>query len=787
MKRVIGFLIFFLLGPAAPLLAAPGGEIAITVTVAADITPPVTTAAPPGGTYTSPVDVTLSANEPATIHYTTDGSTPTVSSPVFASPIPIATDTTLKFFGVDTAGNPEVVKTEDYVISAGGTPGVTFDAVDTSSRSSGWFPRGSELQAYGAPVWAEYQVDFGTGGMWTVGVTATNRNSSSAPGLPAGYAFNLEVRVNGIFQGNLQVPGSTTTYQTGTLPLTAPTGIHTVRVTWTNDAWAAGLYDANIQIQTVAFTPEGPPPIDTTPPTTSASPPGGTYAGSVAVTLTANEPATIHYTTDGSTPTAGSPVYSGLIHITENTTLKFFGVDTVGNPEAVKTEVYTISQTITIPAANTSNRSSGWNVGGTEVYTYGVPQWLEYSVDFGAGGSRTFSVTAKNQNSSAAPGLPAGYKFNLAVQVDGVSKGNLQVPGSTTIFQTGTLAVTVPAGVHTIRFTWTNDAWSSGVYDANIRVKEVSFTLEGAPPVDPVATPTITPFGGTFTDAVDVVLASATVGASIRYTLDNSAPTSVSALYTGPIHLSQSATLKAKAFKAGLPDSEIASAIFTIQPLAVVATPTITPAGGSFVSSVAVSLSSTTSGAAIRYTTDGSTPNSGSTIYASPFTLTSSNTVKAYATQSGMTDSSVASADFTITQPPSQTITIPAANTSNRSSGWNVGGTEVYTYGVPQWLEYSVDFGAGGSRTFSVTAKNQNSSAAPGLPAGYKFNLAVQVDGVSKGNLQVPGSTTIFQTGTLAVTVPAGVHTIRFTWTNDAWSSGVYDANIRVKEVSFAP
>ena len=35
-----------------------------------DTTPPTTTATPPGGTYIGSVDVTLSANEPATIYYT---------------------------------------------------------------------------------------------------------------------------------------------------------------------------------------------------------------------------------------------------------------------------------------------------------------------------------------------------------------------------------------------------------------------------------------------------------------------------------------------------------------------------------------------------------------------------------------------------------------------------------------------------------------------------------------------------------------------------------------------
>ena len=82
-----------------------------------DATPPTTTASPSGGTYTSAQSVTLSANEPATIYYTLDGTIPTTSSTIYSSPIPISTTTTLQFFAKDTAGNVESVKTGTYTIN----------------------------------------------------------------------------------------------------------------------------------------------------------------------------------------------------------------------------------------------------------------------------------------------------------------------------------------------------------------------------------------------------------------------------------------------------------------------------------------------------------------------------------------------------------------------------------------------------------------------------------------------------------------------------------------------
>ncbi len=58
----------------------------------------------------------LTANEPATIYYTTDGNDPTISSTQYTVPIVISADTILKFFAVDTAGNPSGIYTETYTI-----------------------------------------------------------------------------------------------------------------------------------------------------------------------------------------------------------------------------------------------------------------------------------------------------------------------------------------------------------------------------------------------------------------------------------------------------------------------------------------------------------------------------------------------------------------------------------------------------------------------------------------------------------------------------------------------
>ncbi|MFF7199058.1 chitobiase/beta-hexosaminidase C-terminal domain-containing protein [Streptomyces sp. NPDC008079] len=79
-----------------------------------------------------------------------------------------------------------------------------------------------------------------------------------------------------------------------------------------------------------------------------------------------------------------------------------------------------------------------------------------------------------------------------------------------------------------------------------------------------------------------------------------------------------------------------------------VATPTFSPAGGTFSSAQSVTISDATSGASIRYTLDGSTPTVSSTLYSAPLNISASTTVKAIGIKSGSTNSAVATASYTI-------------------------------------------------------------------------------------------------------------------------------------------
>jgi hypothetical protein len=163
-----------------------------------------------------------------------------------------------------------------------------------------------------------------------------------------------------------------------------------------------------------------------------------------------------------------------------------------------------------------------------------------------------------------------------------------------------------------------------------------------------VEMPAFSPGAGTYSSTQSVTISSSTNGASIRYTTDGSTPTSSSGtVYSGPVTVSSTSTLKAIAYKSGMTDSAVATAAYTIN-VAQVAAPSFSPAAGTYTTGQTVTISSATSGATIRYTTDGSTPTSTNGTVGNTVVINANTTLKAIATKSGMTDSSVTTGDYTI-------------------------------------------------------------------------------------------------------------------------------------------
>jgi len=115
--------------------------------------------------------------------------------------------------------------------------------------------------------------------------------------------------------------------------------------------------------------------------------------------------------------------------------------------------------------------------------------------------------------------------------------------------------------------TWTGS--SSSVVFSNAkgtaRLQRVTVTYEsGSVTPTTVVAPTFSPDGGTYSSAQNVTIGCTTSGATIHYTTDGSDPTSFSDVYSTPIAISTTTTLKAIAVKSGMTDSEVATAEYTI-------------------------------------------------------------------------------------------------------------------------------------------------------------------------------------------------------------------------------
>ncbi len=206
-------------------------------------------------------------------------------------------------------------------------------------------------------------------------------------------------------------------------------------------------------------------------------------------------------------------------------------------------------------------------------------------------------------------------------------------------------AFSVNAGTVTVKAIAYRDIWTPS------QVVSAEFEITGK-----VGAPIFSKTPGAYTNSVDVELSSSTASAIIHYTLDGSDPSRVAGiLYSGnPITVSSDTTIKAIAYVDSWDsssDSAIISGFFDIT--GIVSNPGITPSSGYYTTGVTVTLSSTTTGATIRYTTNGANPSrSVGTVYSSPFIINSSGTVKAMAyipAWEASSDSTISTTTYTIT------------------------------------------------------------------------------------------------------------------------------------------
>ncbi|WP_263359897.1 FG-GAP-like repeat-containing protein [Acidicapsa ligni] len=157
--------------------------------------------------------------------------------------------------------------------------------------------------------------------------------------------------------------------------------------------------------------------------------------------------------------------------------------------------------------------------------------------------------------------------------------------------------------------------------EGNFRVRKVTFassTSTAAPPVFSVP-------AGTYTNTQTVSITDATTGAAIYYTTDGTTPTISSTKYGGSITVSRTETLEAIAVAPGYTSSAVASAMYTIQGVAVgtaAATVTVTPSASTITDQQAVSMTVSVAGGSGQPTPTGTITLAGAS-YNSTQTLSS--------------------------------------------------------------------------------------------------------------------------------------------------------------------
>ena len=322
------------------------------------------------------------------------------------------------------------------------------------------------------------------------------------------------------------------------------------------------------------------------------TPLAGTYSSAQSVAISDTTPSsTIYYTTDGSTPTTGSAVYSTPLTVNSTETINAFATATGYLNSIIASATFTIS--LQQAATPTFAPVAGTYSGSQTVYISDITP-----------GPQIYYTTDGSTPTTASTFYTTGI-----------------VVGSTEVLK----------------------AIVTASHYSQSNVGSALYTIV----VPTAATPTFSPSGGAYTSIQSVTVSDTTPSATLYCTTDGSTPTTASPVCSNPIIVSATETIKALATAPGYINSTVGSATYTIT-LSVAQTPTFSPVAGTYPVTQTVSISDATPSPTIYYTTDGSTPTTGSTVYTTALTVSATTTVKAIATASGYTQSAVGSALYTI-------------------------------------------------------------------------------------------------------------------------------------------
>ncbi len=517
-------------------------------------------------------------------------------------------------------------------------------------------------------------------------------------------------------------------------------------------ASAPGYIQSAISSATFTFSGQAPP--------LSVQPAAGTYTSTQQVTLSdTDSSASIYYTTNGSNPTGSSTLYTGPIVVAASETIHAIAIDPNLQNSNVLIAAYAIQ-----PAGTSINFSSGFSsVAGLtlngsainsndsrlqltdgQAHEAGSVFWNQpigvrsFTTDFSFQLSQAladgFTFTMQNIAPTALGGQAAslgygGIKKSVAIKFDLYSNAG-EGTDSTGVYTDGATP-TVPA----------IDMTSSGVVLRSGDSIQAHVTYDGTT-LSMTLLDLVTKKTFTLTKAINI---PQVVGANQAYVG-----------FTGGTGGESSS-------------QKILSWTYVTQPVTpVTPAPVFLPPGGSYGTPQSITLSAA-AGATVHFTTDGTTPSTGSTVYNGAFTVgAGTTTVEAIAVASGSLQSPVATAEYAIgqgaTTPPTfspaagtyssaQSVTL-TDSTANAVIYYTTNGTApsnsspVYSAPISVTATTTVQAvaiapGLAASSIASATYTIQAGTNAISFPNGFSSSTSLSLVGVAKvtnGALQVTAS-----------------------------------------------
>jgi hypothetical protein len=650
---------------------------------------------PNGGSFGATVSVSLQTPTPgAEIHYTIDGSDPTATSTLYGGSFALTSTTTVKAraFRADMSPSPLSVATflRSGDFSPASVPGLALwtrnDAgieADAAGRVAAWrdqsgnandltqtalaaqptlvpgaqnglpvlrfdgandqLPFTTALSGAIRAVFAVLKENSDSGNSWRsfLGGSADfspgqlNLWGSASPAVLNGQTWLNGVQVNGTTTARPQTMSVLSVLTTAGVSASTLFGSAGGNNLWRGDIAELIVYTqplTSLQRKAIEdYLVLKHAPYMGTAGAPEIAPNGGSFVDAVVVSLNTGTPgAVIHYTVNGSDPTESSPAYTAPFEVAATTTVKAQAFRSGMNPSPISSATFTRVGTF-----SPSDLS-------------GLALWVRTNVRMApdaAGRLAVWSDRSGRGNDLAQPAVaaqplvvPGAVNGQPVVRFD----GNDDVMPFTT-----RLDGTIRAVFLVFKEADAAPAWRAVLGDASTtHFAAGQTTLWSALDASPAVLQGETRFNGL---AVNGAVANRPKTMTILSLLTTGGVT-VDRLFPGLKGDIAEMVIYDQALTADQRKAveDYLALKYAITP-ATVAVPTISPSGGTFAGSISVTMSTTTAGAELHYTLDGSDPTASSSFYTGPFDLTQSATVKARGFFPGMYPSLVAAASFTNT------------------------------------------------------------------------------------------------------------------------------------------